>query len=197
MNVVVYDKKSDENIILQAGRFRSYTIHHYPVNKPDSSFSTNPPSKKVHHASPAWPDKIKPALDRNHYGHVIDILPTFLDIAALHPPDIDPDRIRVEGKSLLPLFEGNVFYPERSLFWEHQGSRAVRKGDWKLVFTREVDRQVVNRFELFNLRSDRSECKDLSSTHPELVDEFRKMYEKWADKTGVVAWDSLILARNL
>jgi arylsulfatase len=92
---------------------------------------------------------------------------------------------------------GNTMENKRPLFWEHQGNWAVREGVWKLVFTRELNRVLVNRLELFNMVEDRSECNDVSAKNPEKVNELNLLYDAWAEKVGVEPWDSLILAREL
>jgi len=56
---------------------------------------------------------------------------------------------------------------------------------------------MVERLELFNLSTDRSECDDLSEDYPEKVSELKELYAAWSDKVGVEPWDSLILAKNL
>jgi arylsulfatase len=146
-----------------------------------------------------WPEMIKPILDKNHYGHVIDILPTCLETAGI-PQNYLPgyeERKELEGQSLLPLFEGKEVDHERPLFWEHQGNWAVRKGAWKLLFTREINGKIVDKLELFNLNADRSECRDISGENTGKVSELKELYARWAQKVGVEPWDSLILAKNL
>ncbi len=141
-----------------------------------------------------WPQKISPRLENRHYAHVIDLLPTCLDAAGLSDGQNLPEA---EGISLLPVFLTNGQNPERILFWEHQGSWAVRKGKWKLVHTKKIMGREVSLLELFDLEEDRAECHDLSSEYPEIVRELKELYEKWASRAGVVPWDSLILAREL
>ena len=144
-----------------------------------------------------WPARIKAGLEREQYGHVMDLLPTCMEAAGITAARNEKGKIPLAGKSLFPLFSGKTLPGERTIFWEHQGNWAVRRGDWKLVFTREVNRKMINDLNLYNIRSDRSEANDLSNLYPEIVYELDSLYQIWADQTGVEPWDSLILARNL
>ena len=86
---------------------------------------------------------------------------------------------------------------ERSLFWEHEGNRAVRKGSWKLVSeypgTWKDVRPYPNSgsWELYNLEYDRIESNDLAQVHPELVRELAVEWKVWADGNMVVDWEEL------
>jgi len=144
---------------------------------------------------PTRPGRIKPYLDTEHYAHIIDILPTCMEAAAIES-NIKND-FQVEGISLVPLFYQKEFNKERAIYWEHQGNWAVRKGDWKLLFTKNINRKEVHLLELFNLKNDRSECIDLSDQYREKIKELEDINNKLTDKVGVEPWASLILARNL
>ena len=80
-------------------------------------------------------------------GHVIDLLPTFLDLAGAKYPEKLNDRplTPLPGKSLAPLLLQGRSLGERTLAWEHEGNRAVRVGDWKLVA--KTDKYYVKLFE--------------------------------------------------
>ena len=120
-----------------------------------------------------WPAKIKP---KKGYidapSHVIDLLPTSLDIA-------QAKSIQTDGKSLAYLWNGKK-YAERTLFWEHFGNKAMRKGNWKLV--KEVE---DTDWELYNLAADPSESKNLAKVSSQKVDEMKLEFETWAKKVGV------------
>jgi arylsulfatase len=96
--------------------------------------------------------------------------------------DIHP----MEGISLVPVFKGKKLKRDSPLFWEHEGNRAVLKGDWKLVSAYDNTGKKFMDWELYNLREDRSELKDLSSGFPEKKTELVSAFEKWAERTGVV-----------
>ena len=76
----------------------------------------------------------------------------------------------MEGQTLLPVFTKDSTQP-RTLFWEHEGNRAVRQGDYKLVA------QHNTPWELYNMRKDRNELHDLSRSMPQKASELKKLYE--------------------
>ncbi len=118
--------------------------------------------------------------------HVIDFLPTFIELAgAEYPRSYRGETIRpVDGISLVPTFE-NQTLPQRSLFWEHRGNRAVRDGRWKLVAVNDGP------WELYDVDADRTETRDLAGQHPNVVARLVKLYEDWARRSGVLPWDDL------
>jgi arylsulfatase len=89
----------------------------------------------------------------------------------------------LEGISLAPLFRpGQSIARPQPLFWEHEGQRAVRNGKWKLVAS------FNEPWELYDLEADRTELKDLSQVHPEVVRDLTIQYEAWANRVGVKPW---------
>jgi arylsulfatase len=128
-----------------------------------------------------WPSGIKRKGELDHQpGHLIDIMATCVDIGKVNYPD-KKDGIKIkplEGKSLNTAFKGKKIQRE-ALYWEHEGNQAIRKGDWKLV-------SKENRpWELYNIKSDRSEINDLSGKMPDIVAELSKAYEEYADRANV------------
>ena len=107
--------------------------------------------------------------------HIIDWMPTFLDLAEITPA---PQAMNPAGVSLRPLFEGESMN-ERTLFFEHEGHRAVRRGPWKLVALRDQP------WTLHDIENDRTELKDLSANHPALVNELTDAWEAWAQRLDV------------
>ena len=130
----------------------------------------------------SWPGTVKPGVTHDQ-GHVIDLLPTFLDAAGATYPARFGGReiVPVEGRSLLPVLAGGT-RPEAILGWEHEGNRALRQGDWKLVSA------FGGAWELYNMRQDRLETRDLSRQMPERVAAMEALYEQWAGRTGVKRW---------
>ncbi len=95
-----------------------------------------------------------------------DVMPTLA--AAAHAEDKLP--VRRNGMNILPLIMGEEMpeTDERMLYWEFPGKqRAARKGDWKVVT---VKRGAP--LELYNIRKDMTESKDLAKEYPELVEQF-------------------------
>ncbi|MEY2611692.1 MAG: Arylsulfatase [Planctomycetota bacterium] len=126
-----------------------------------------------------WPQGIKtPGQWRSQPGHLIDIAATLLDVAqATYPADATP----LEGRSLIPAFNDSPIERE-GLYWEHEGNRAVRVGDWKLVA------KHAKPWELYDLSVDRIEANNLAEKYPERVEQLRKQYRAYADRSNVVPW---------
>lgn len=139
-----------------------------------------------------WHGVIKPGRLTHEVGHVIDILPTCADVAGAEYPEKfkGKDIAPVEGKSLVPVFEGKSRKGHDALYWEHEGNKAVRKGKWKLVS------RYPRRWELYDIEADRSEMKDVSGDHPELVRELVGLYNRWAERCGVIPWDVITKRRK-
>ncbi len=134
-----------------------------------------------------WPKKIKNRqIDTKNVGHVIDLMTTCVDIAdADYPGRYKGNKIKeMEGISLAKLWEGNDF-PDRVLYWEHEGNWAIRAGKWKLVNSFKNHGKVYDKNELYNLEEDRVESNNLAAKYPEKVAELKKKYEKWSNEVGV------------
>ncbi|MDE0102378.1 MAG: arylsulfatase [Bryobacterales bacterium] len=141
-----------------------------------------------------WPEGIEARGDwSDQLGHLIDVMPTCVDVSgASYPATFNDSPIHpMEGASLAPVFRGKAAegHPE-GLFWEHEGNRAVRVGDWKLVSKRSMPEN--GQWELYNIAQDRSELNDLANEMPERVGELAGLWQQWADRVGVVergSWD--------
>ena len=140
------------------------------------------------------PKRFGPARVENDVFHVIDLVPTALELCKSEYPQqrSEVPLPALPGSSLLPVLEQNptAEAQERTLFWEHEGDRAVRKGDWKLVSI-----YPENKWRLYNLAEDRTELLDQSQEEKALAQELELLYHQWADQTGVVRWDSLLTLR--
>jgi len=107
----------------------------------------------------SWPEGIKtPGEFRTAPGHVIDIVPTLLELTgAKRLPDAPP----APGKSLAPLFQSETEIPRDCLWWFHDGHKAVRAGNWKAVSPEGEP------WQLYDLSVDRDESTDLAATQGE------------------------------
>jgi arylsulfatase len=132
-----------------------------------------------------WPAGIsKTGEILNERGHVIDLMPTCLELArGTYPAQYKGHPISPEeGQSLVPALLSHPHAERAPMFWEHEGNRAVRIGHWKLVA------ENKQHWELYDMEADRTETSDLSAGHPEKVKEMQAVYLQWADRVGVQPW---------
>jgi len=124
-----------------------------------------------------WPAQVSRQKEIDHHpGHIIDLLPTFCDVAGVEPSEVLKEAL--PGKSLMPLFTGKE-QPPRTLFYEHEGHKAVHDGHWKLVAMKGKP------WELYDIEKDRSELHDLASQHPEIVSRLVAQWGQWAEENQV------------
>lgn len=69
--------------------------------------------------------------------------------------------------------------------------RAIRSGDWKLIERYPTPHGLERRFELFNLRSDPSESKNLAESDPDRVRSLRHELATWQKSVGIATYDEL------
>ncbi len=116
-------------------------------------------------------------------GFVADLMTTIVDVSGAKYPkryngaDIHP----MEGSSLIPVIEGKKSKLHDYIFWEHQGNRAVRWGDWKVVWD-----EKINEWELYNIAQDRIESQNLASQNPAIVKKLSKKWMEWATENFVL-----------
>jgi len=126
-----------------------------------------------------WPAGISdPGTWREDPFHVIDILPTILDLTeASYPEEVQGNQIApFQGQSFAFALKGITSKPRKvNYFWEHEGNAAVRDGDWKLVRV-----GGKGKWELYDLKADRTEQNNLASTHADQVTEMTSQWEEWA-----------------
>jgi arylsulfatase A-like enzyme len=130
-----------------------------------------------------WPGHVKEGTMSGQAGHIIDVLPTCLELAdARQPDEINGERTRpLEGRSLLPILQGETRTPPQALYWEWSGNCAVRQGQWKLVW--DTAAKPV-RWSLYDIEADRTELHDRAAEMPEKVAELKADYTRWAKATG-------------
>ncbi len=118
-------------------------------------------------------------------GHLIDIMPTCLDLAgARFPSSLGGRRIHpLHGVSLRPEFEGRTVRRREPIFFEHEGNRAVRDGRWKLVA-----KGPAAPWELYDMEADRTEMHNLAVGKPDLVRKLAASWETWARRANVIPW---------
>jgi arylsulfatase len=124
-------------------------------------------------------------IQHDQVGAIIDLMPTVLAAAgAKYPAEYHGHSILPEeGMSLLPVIEGGpTILRAAPLCWEHEGNRAVRIGDWKMVAAHNEP------WRLYNIPQDRTEMHDLSETRPEIVQQLHAAYDTWVKRVGVEEW---------
>ncbi len=148
----------------------------------------------------AWyPSMIEAGTRNENIAHIMDIMPTLVEFTGSEYPEVyrDSTILPTEGISLLPVFEGEEeFEGHDVLFWEHEGNRAVRQGDWKLVSLFNYKENTPEPWELYNIKEDRTETNDLASKRPEKVTELSKLYNEWADRTNVLPFEKVQMKRH-
>jgi arylsulfatase A-like enzyme len=126
-----------------------------------------------------WQGKVKPGMVVQDPCFSLDIFPTVLEIAGISKAE---RKERLDGRSLMPALQGSQSAKSpRAIFWRMGAQYAVRSGDWKMVSTR-------GRTELFNLKSDITESKDLSVSEPEKLKELQALYADWNKENMAPLW---------
>jgi len=136
-----------------------------------------------------WPQGLSKTNELRHTpGHLIDLVPTILDVTGLSD-SVEQER-NSDGAEQIPPFAGRSLLPtimndepvdREFLWWLHEGNRAVRVGDWKLVAAKEAP------WELYNLAEDRAEQTDLAIQMPDKVKELEAVWQKQTDSFTALA----------
>jgi arylsulfatase len=136
-----------------------------------------------------WPKGIAARGElRRGPGHVIDLAPTILEaVGGKRPRRWEGRPVPTPpGKSLLPLFTKDGTVARDSLWWLHEGNRALRVGDSKIVAAGKD-----SPWELYDLRSDRPETKDRAKDRPEKVRELAALWARQFEQYAALARQDL------
>jgi arylsulfatase A-like enzyme len=128
-----------------------------------------------------WPGRIKADSRTHAVGHLVDLLPTFLDVSgASYPRQFAGNEILpLEGTSLKPILLGRDHHTQkRELGWYLYGSRAYRAGKWKIVWG-----VTARRWELYDMEADRTETHDRAADYPNIVKDLSAAWRTWAQRT--------------
>lgn len=131
-----------------------------------------------------WPSVVKPNTRCKIPVTSIDIYTTFYELA-----NGKRKKCNREGHSIIPLIKGQtVDWKDRPLFWHYPHNRdgvsysmgaAIREGDWKLIYSFEREQ-----YELFNLKEDISEQRNLSNLYPKIAKRMYKKLTKWQKRVN-------------
>jgi len=133
----------------------------------------------------SWPKGIRQEGSKSaRVSHVMDFMATFMEVAGTeYPSTYNGNQVLpLEGKSFVPVFNGAVDKGHDILFNEHEGSKYVRQGGWKLVMA--GGDQV---WHLYDIVKDPTELNDLAAQHPDKVKQLNGLWNKWAEKHHVLA----------
>ena len=136
-----------------------------------------------------WPGKIKPGTVTDHIAANYDVLPTLMELIGQKAPS----ELKIDGISFAPTLLGKADQQKAHdfLYWEfnaYGGQQAVRMGDWKAIRINmtpgpanrrghnlhpprdpNLPKDQLPPLELYNLKSDRGEERNLAAQHPDLI----------------------------
>jgi arylsulfatase len=132
-----------------------------------------------------WPKGIPTSLNgklETRPGHLIDIMPTCLDVAGIHyPKEFNGKPLTpLEGVSLKPAFTANPIRRTQPIFWEHEGNRAILDAPWKLVALSDKP------WRLYDTAADRTEQNDLATAQPDRAKALAAKWDEYAARANVL-----------
>lgn len=132
-----------------------------------------------------WPKGIAARGELRHNpAHLIDVAPTILELSGGRWP---ADAPAPPGKSLVPVFAKDNTVRHDFFWWLHENNRAIRVGDWKLVSAAKQGGD----WELYNLKADRSETRNLAAEQPDKVRELSELWQQRTDEYRTLALKDL------
>jgi arylsulfatase A-like enzyme len=135
-----------------------------------------------------WPHGIAARGELRHNpAHLIDLAPTILELAGGRWPNSFGGKPvpTPPGKSLFPVFAKDNTVTHPYFWWYHDGNRAIRVGDWKLV----ADHQSPA--ELYDLRVDRAESHNLATRYPNRLKDLEQAWTEHRDEFLILAGPDL------
>ncbi len=115
---------------------------------------------------------------RHNIGFLPDLMATFIDVSGATYPSVwhgGKEIYPLEGVSLLPSVTDPDVVLHNYLYGEHFNNRYVRHDKWKAVYD-----EQGQRWELYDIENDRTECHDLSKKYPEILSEMVSRWDSWA-----------------
>jgi arylsulfatase A-like enzyme len=141
-----------------------------------------------------WPARIgTPGAMRHQFCHAIDVTPTILDLLNIEPPSIVAGvaQMPMHGTSLAAaLADPDAATSRATQYFEMLGHRGIWHRGWKAVTHHEMGTLFEDdRWELYNLEQDFSECVDLAQAEPARLREMVEMWWAEAERNGVLPLD--------
>ena len=132
-----------------------------------------------------WPAAVEAGATSDQFGHIIDFMPTFLELAGGEYPKTNKNQpLRLlEGTSFKSVLTGEVDRITRPtpVFWHWSKNRAVREKNWKLVW----EQGSKKGWELYNLALDRTETNNVAENNASKVELMSRKWIAWAEQTDV------------
>lgn len=129
----------------------------------------------------------------NQYSYLPDIMATFIDLSGAEyalEKNGKPVPAAV-GKSFLSLLKGkDQPIHDQPIFWEHEGNKAARQGNYKAVMKWEENKPET--WELYDISRDRTELNDLSENEPDRLAGLVSAWEEWAKSHQVRPWQEML-----
>ena len=128
-----------------------------------------------------WPNGLKtnPGSISDQRGHVIDMMATCIDLAgSIYPQEFSGNKIVAhESMSLVPILRGERVDRDHAYLFNHSGTHAVVKGDYKIV------REGKRPWSLYNLAKNRTETINLAAEQEDVVSQLEKIWNnRWGDR---------------
>jgi arylsulfatase A-like enzyme len=130
-----------------------------------------------------YPAKLPQGVRVKGFNQHKDLMPTLLELAGFDQAQIQwPSDLRFDGRSLLPLINGQVASYESSFYitectWMRK--HGWRTPEWKLMIALEPDFHFKPEVELYNLVEDPDENCNLAEQRPDVVTHLRACMEAW------------------
>jgi arylsulfatase A-like enzyme len=115
-----------------------------------------------------YPQRIAAGRSCDEFLTTLEIVPTLLNLTGVKPPE----GVVMDGFDMMPAIADGQPSPRREMFWQRRADKAARVGHWKWV-------ESARGGGLFDLANDIGESRDLSSEHPEKLEELKARFSRW------------------
>jgi arylsulfatase A-like enzyme len=136
----------------------------------------------------SWEGRIIPGIK---YRSPVIAMDIFTTIAASTGCPLPPDR-EIDGKDLLPYIENESMVPHQHLFWQRGKSKAIRSGDWKVIWNEEFGDTL-----LYNIQIDPTETDDRYVKNKSLSLDLIQIHEKWSGSLSEPLWPPIVHFREM